>query len=148
MLNLTSIGLIYLVCFKSTIYVHTRHFGLYKESKLIGRYSAVRSTQLSWAGQYNKCVQYVFKFTSEYSDTELATLCMYCYFCIQQEPFCPNSWIFFQIIWILPFFKFFATIYTYSYFLSFLYIFLFNVFFLMFSLVNVYIYIYTLTIYI
>ena len=30
-------------------------------------YSAVKSSQLSWAGQYKKCVQYGFQFTTEYS---------------------------------------------------------------------------------
>ena len=50
-----------------------RHFGSYQESKLSvarrkGRYSAVKSSQHSWAGQYKKCVQYDFLFTSEYSD--------------------------------------------------------------------------------
>ena len=30
------------------------------------RYSEVKSRQLSWAGQYKICVQYDFKFTSEY----------------------------------------------------------------------------------
>ena len=49
-----------------------RHFSLYKESKLRGlqckcRYGAVKSSQLSCAGQYKKCVQYDFKFTSECS---------------------------------------------------------------------------------
>ena len=49
----------------------TRRFGLYKQSKLRGtqrkgRYSAVMSSQLSWTGQYKNCVQYDFKFTSEY----------------------------------------------------------------------------------
>ena len=39
----------------------SRLFGSYKESKLSG-------TQLSWAGQYKTCVQYNFKFTSEYSE--------------------------------------------------------------------------------
>ena len=51
----------------------TRRFCSYKQSKLSvtrrkGRYSAVKSCQLSWAGQYKQCVQYVFKFTAEYSD--------------------------------------------------------------------------------
>ena len=51
----------------------TRHFGSYKQSTLRGnrrkgRYSAVKSSQLSLGGQYTKCVQYDFKFTSEYSD--------------------------------------------------------------------------------
>ena len=32
-----------------------------------GRNSAVKSSLLSWAGQYTKCVQYDFNFTSEYS---------------------------------------------------------------------------------
>ena len=32
-----------------------------------GRYSAVKSSKLSWAGQYKKCVQYDFKYTVEYS---------------------------------------------------------------------------------
>ena len=57
----------------------SRHFGPYEESKLNvrqrkGRYSAVKSSQLSWAGQYKKCVQYDFPFTSEYNDmcTKLA----------------------------------------------------------------------------
>ena len=50
-----------------------RHFGLYKESKLRGlqrkgRYSGVKSSQHSWAGQSKKCVQYDFQFTSEYSE--------------------------------------------------------------------------------
>ena len=50
-----------------------RHFGSYKQSKpketqSKGRYSAVISSQLSWAGQYKKCVQYNFKFTPEYSE--------------------------------------------------------------------------------
>ena len=54
------------------VYHASRHFGLYKESKLRetqckGRYSSVKSIQLSWAGQYKKCVQSDFKFTSEYS---------------------------------------------------------------------------------
>ena len=44
----------------------SRHFGSYKESKLRGtqrkgRYSAVKSSQLSWARQYKKGVQYDFK---------------------------------------------------------------------------------------
>ena len=51
-----------------------RHFGSYKESKLRetrlkGRNSAVKSSQLSWAGQYKMCVQYDFKFTSVYSES-------------------------------------------------------------------------------
>ena len=50
-----------------------RYFGVYKQSKLRGtqrksRYNVVKSSQLSWAGQYKKCVQYDFKFTSEYSE--------------------------------------------------------------------------------
>ena len=49
-----------------------RHFGSCKESKLRrtqrkGRYSAVKSSQLSWAGRYKRCVQYDFKFTSGYT---------------------------------------------------------------------------------
>ena len=55
---------------------NTRHFGSYQESKLSvtqrkGRYSLVKSSQLSWAGQYKKCVQtvqYDFQFTLEYSE--------------------------------------------------------------------------------
>ena len=48
-------------------------FGLYKQSKLRrtrrkGRNSAVKSSQLSWAGQNKKCVEYDFKFTSVYSE--------------------------------------------------------------------------------
>ena len=41
---------------------YTRHFGSYQESKLRGtprrkgRYSAVKSSLLSWAEQYKKCV--------------------------------------------------------------------------------------------
>ena len=55
----------------------TRHFGSYKQNKIRGTqhkgpvnlagqdstisvYSTVKSSQLSWAGQYNKCVQYDF----------------------------------------------------------------------------------------
>ena len=50
----------------------SRHFGSYKERKLRktrckGRYSAVTSSQLSWAGQYKMCVQYDFKSSSVYS---------------------------------------------------------------------------------
>ena len=53
-----------------------RHFGSYKESKLSvtrrkGRNSTVKSCQLSWAGQYKKCIQYNFKFTSENSDPKI-----------------------------------------------------------------------------
>ena len=49
-----------------------RYFGLKKQSNLKGigrksRYSAVKSSQLSWSGQYKKCAQYNFKFTSVYS---------------------------------------------------------------------------------
>ena len=33
-----------------------------------GQNSAVKSSQLSWAGQYKKWVQYDFKFTLEYSE--------------------------------------------------------------------------------
>ena len=45
---------------------HPRHFGSYKPGKLRGaqhkgRHSVVKSSQLSWAGQYKKCVQYDFK---------------------------------------------------------------------------------------
>ena len=48
----------------------SRHFGSYQESKLSvsqrkERYSTVKSSQFSWAGQYQK---YVFQFTLEYSD--------------------------------------------------------------------------------
>ena len=44
------------------------HFGPYKQNELKGtrhqgRNSTVRSSQLSWAGLYKKCVQYDFKFT-------------------------------------------------------------------------------------
>ena len=55
------------------IQVHkARHFGSYQQSKLSvpqrkGRYSAVKSSQLSGAGQYKKFAQYDFQFTSEYS---------------------------------------------------------------------------------
>ena len=49
------------------------HFSLYQQSKLSltqrnGRYSAVKSSQLSRAGQYKKSVQYNFQFTLENSD--------------------------------------------------------------------------------
>ena len=49
------------------------HFDSYKESRLRGtwrrgRNSGVKYSQLSWAGQYKKCVQYAFKCTSVYSD--------------------------------------------------------------------------------
>ena len=51
----------------------SRHFGSYTPGKQRGtphkgRNSAVKFNQLSWAGQYNKCAQYDFKFTSVYSD--------------------------------------------------------------------------------
>ena len=47
----------------------SHHFGSYMPVKLRGtqhkgRNSAVKSSQLSWAGQYKKFVQYDFKFTS------------------------------------------------------------------------------------
>ena len=50
-----------------------RHFGSNQQSKLSvtqrkGRYSAVKSSQLIWAEQYKKCVQYDFQLTLEYSD--------------------------------------------------------------------------------
>ena len=50
----------------------SRHFSSYQQSKFCvtqrnGRYSAVKSSKLSWAGQYKKCVQYNYQFTSEYS---------------------------------------------------------------------------------
>ena len=50
----------------------TDHFGSYTQSKFRGtrrkgRYSAEKSSQLYWTGQYKKCVQYVIKFTSVYS---------------------------------------------------------------------------------
>ena len=53
-----------------------RHFGLYQESKLSvtqrkGRYGAVKSSQLSWTGQYKKCVQYYFQFTLEYVQCQI-----------------------------------------------------------------------------
>ena len=46
------------------------HFVSYKQRKLRGtrrkgRYSAVKSSQFIWSGQYKKCVQYDFKFTPE-----------------------------------------------------------------------------------
>ena len=49
------------------------HFGSYQNSNLSvkqhkGRYSAVKSSQLSWARQYKKCVQYNLQYTPEYSD--------------------------------------------------------------------------------
>ena len=47
-----------------TCTLYSRHFGLYKQSKLSVRLAMVDS-QLSWAGQYKKCVQYDFTFTSE-----------------------------------------------------------------------------------
>ena len=52
--------------------LHSRHFGSYQQSKLSvtqhqSRYSMVKSSQFSWAGQYKKCVQYDFQFTSEHS---------------------------------------------------------------------------------
>ena len=34
-----------------------------------GQNSALQSSQLSWSGQYQKCVQYDIKFTPVYSDT-------------------------------------------------------------------------------
>ena len=51
-----------------------RYFDSYKLGKLrgtrhIGRNSAVKSSQLSRAGQYKKSVQYDFKFTPVYSGT-------------------------------------------------------------------------------
>ena len=52
------------------------HFGSYKQSKLRGTWlkgqnSLVKSSKLSWAGQYKKYVQYNFKFTSVYSVSTL-----------------------------------------------------------------------------
>ena len=43
------------------LYSTSPHFGSYQQSKLSvtqrkGRYSAVKSSQLSWAGQYKKIV--------------------------------------------------------------------------------------------
>ena len=51
----------------------SRNFGSYPQSKLSvtqrqGRYSAVKSSHPSWAGQYKKCVQNGLQFTSEYSE--------------------------------------------------------------------------------
>ena len=40
----------------------------FRETRHIGRYNAVQSSQLIRAGQYNKCVQYDFKFTPVYRD--------------------------------------------------------------------------------
>ena len=34
------------------------HYGKLRGTQRKGRYSAVKSSQLSWAGQYKKCVQY------------------------------------------------------------------------------------------
>ena len=45
------------------------HYGKLRGTQRKGRYSAVKSSQLSWAGQYKKCLQYNFKFTSDYSET-------------------------------------------------------------------------------
>ena len=64
----------------------SRHFVSYTQSKLRGkkrkgRYSEVKSSQLSWAGQYKKCVQYDFKFSSEYSDISLMVLGTWTLFC-------------------------------------------------------------------
>ena len=59
--------------YKIEYFIRTaRHFGSYEPGKLRGtphkgRNSAVKSSQLSWAGQHKKCVQYDFKFTSVYS---------------------------------------------------------------------------------
>ena len=55
-----------------TLQSQSCHFGLYQQCKLIvtqrkGRTSAIQSSQLSWAGQYKKCVQYDFQFSSKYS---------------------------------------------------------------------------------
>ena len=57
----------------------SRHFGSYKPGELRkiwhkGLISAVKSSQLSWAGQYKKCVQYDFKFTLEYSAVKSSQL--------------------------------------------------------------------------
>ena len=61
----------------------SRHFGSYQQSKISvaqrkGQYSAVQSSQLSWAGQYKKCVWYNFQFTLEYSDVLLSKICVFC----------------------------------------------------------------------
>ena len=51
----------------------SRHFGLYqpgyvlRDTQYKGRNSAVKSSQLSWTGQYKMGVQYDFKFTPVYS---------------------------------------------------------------------------------
>ena len=56
-----------------------RHFGSFKQSKHRGtlrrvRCSAVKSSQLSLAGQYKMCVQFDFNFTSEYSGCSTKSL--------------------------------------------------------------------------
>ena len=61
------------------------HCGSYKPDKLRGtqhkgRNSAVQSSQLSWTGQYKKCVQYNLKSTVVYSHETLAILMRAQYF--------------------------------------------------------------------
>ena len=53
---------------RAQVYVSC-HFGSYKRGELRekrpkSRNSALKTSQLSWAGQYKKCVQYDFKFTT------------------------------------------------------------------------------------
>ena len=55
------------------IVLNSRHFGSYKPGNPRGtrhkdRNCAVKSSHLSWTGQYKKCVQYNFKVTSDYSE--------------------------------------------------------------------------------
>ena len=71
--------------------------GSYKQSKLKitrlkGRYSAVLSSQLSWAWeQYKKCVQYDFKFTSVYSEKNTPTILLLKYPWYAPEPLLRSS---------------------------------------------------------
>ena len=41
--------------------------GKLRRTRYKGRNSTVHSIQLTWTGQYKKCVQYDFRFTSIYS---------------------------------------------------------------------------------
>ena len=87
-----------------------RHFVSYNRGKLggtrhKGRNSAVKSIQSSWTGQYEKCVQYDFKFTSVYSKPwplSSGPKNIYIYKRLQ-ETFCTKSVNFYIFLWILFF---------------------------------------------
>ena len=75
------------VVYISNSLVHINVVNLGEHGAKVGTVQ-VKSSQHSWTGQYKKCVQYNFKFSSEWCDCICGSSCMLCIYDYEVHPVC------------------------------------------------------------